>query len=144
MSIQEREKMMGKNIVFCDPMGEYYEKLFLQKTPNAEIQLKSITVAPFFDGAIAKEIVRFNPGLIILEMLLQGRETDGLEVLKKIKASQFLQSIPVVVCSHLFSETDESCSKQLRQRAMDLGDAAVLPKFPYPSYDKLMSYYEES
>lgn len=142
MSIQKEKKMETKRIVFITP-SDVGTTEFIQMVPEgSDVQIKHVKVAPFFDSNIEKAIALFRPGLIILGMMLQGKDTDGLKVLEKIKNSEHLKHVPVVVVSSVFQVDGEDHHLQnLRSRATKLGAVAVLPRFPFPSYDELVSYY---
>lgn len=128
--------METKRIVFISPLGREEAKRLLETIPDGvAVEAKAVIVAPFFDGMIEKMLVAFMPDLIVLGTMLQGDERDGLRVLKAIKAS-CLVNVPVVVVSTLFvGQHKERLQKELKES----GAAAVIAKFPYPSYNELMS-----
>jgi CheY-like chemotaxis protein len=59
------------------------------------------------DGALAlAEIPRFEPDLILLDLLMPRAEVDGLALLHRLSASPSLTRVPVVVISGLGESVD--------------------------------------
>ena len=108
----------------------------LSKDYNTEMQ--HISAPPFFDPTIEKSIERFNPALIVLDLLLIGDSDSGKRVLRSLKGSTALRDVPVVVCSKFI--TTGKRSDQLRKELSDAGAAAALPKVPFPKAEELLRY----
>lgn len=109
---------MGKIfIVEDDPlMSRMYEKAF--KLNNFEIEQA-------FDGeeAIAKlETMSPKPILIVLDVMMP--KMSGFDVLKHIKASPDLKTIPVVMLSNLAGQEDA-------EKALSMGAVLYLVKSQY-------------
>src|SRR2546427_7426947 len=97
---------------------------FLESLPtNETVELQPVTTAPFFDEKIEQAIIDFHPDLIILDLLLHRDIESGFRVLRKIKESNSLKDIPVVVCSKFIGEDREDKNKK---RALESGAVAAL------------------
>lgn len=58
-----------------------------------------------------KEVERFKPAVILLDLILPG--LDGFGVLKLLKVSEVTKKIPVVVISNLGEESDVRSARAL-------------------------------
>ena len=94
-------------VLFVDD-DEILLKLF---TSICEREGMSCICAP--NGEKALEILKTSerPELIILDISMPG--TDGLDVLKKIKADPAVADIPVVIVSNFIKEEDITWGKEL-------------------------------
>ena len=108
----------------------------LSKDYNTEMQ--HISAPPFFDSTIEKSIERFNPALIVLDLLLIGDSDSGKRVLRSLKQSPLLKNIPVVVCSKFITKGKKS--DQLRKELSDVGAAEALPKVPFPKVSEILRH----
>ena len=88
--------------------------------------LQAITTEPFFDDEIEAEISEFKPNLIILDLLLVEDKESGFRVLRKIKESDSLREVPVMVCSKYVDDTETG--KELCRKAMDRGAHIAVDK----------------
>jgi DNA-binding response OmpR family regulator len=68
---------------------------------------------------VAEEASEFNPAVIILDLMLPGK--DGFEVLKELKNEEKTKDIPVIVFSNRDGSTD-------RKQAQELGAAGFYVK----------------
>lgn len=101
------------------------------------VKIQAITSWPFFDQEIEESIARFQPHLIILDILLSDDVDDvysGFMVLRAIKDSELLREIPVVMLSKFIA----SEGGKYVGRAKSLGALDALPKFPMgPTAEKI-------
>jgi CheY-like chemotaxis protein len=78
------------------------------------------------DGALALvEIPRFEPDLILLDLLMPKAEVDGLALLHRLSASATLAKVPVVVVSGLGESVAAAITPETAKR---LGIVAVIHK----------------
>jgi len=78
------------------------------------------------DGALAlAEIPRFEPDLILLDLIMPRAEVDGLALLHRLSASATLAQVPVVVISGLGESVAAAISPET---AKILGIVAVVHK----------------
>jgi CheY-like chemotaxis protein len=86
---------------------------------------RDYTVVAVNDGALAlAEIPRFEPDLILLDLLMPKAEIDGLALLHRLSARPSLARVPVVVISGL----GESVDAIAPETAKALGIVGVLHK----------------
>ena len=96
-----------KNILIIE------DDIYLVRAYQIKFEKNNIRVNSVSDGEAAAEFLRNNPkpDAIILDLLLP--KTDGFEVLKKIKAVQDWENIPVVIISNLGQESDIEKGRKL-------------------------------
>lgn len=137
MSIERLHQVMKIRVTMIEDSRETQIR-FLQSVPlGVEIELQAITTDPFFDESIEKAIVEFSPNLIILDLRLSRDEASGFRVLRKLKESEALSGVPVVVSSKYIGR--DSNDKN-RKTALSYGAADALPKFPFPKLDDFLKY----
>jgi CheY-like chemotaxis protein len=127
---QETESCM--KISFIDDSRETLTQ-FLEGLPRDTIVEVQAIDAEFFNPAVAAALARFQPDLIILDLLLKEDMESGFRVLRKLKTSDNLKGIPVVVCSKYISDTEKG--RETAARAVSLGAIAALSKIPFPSFE---------
>lgn len=70
------------------------------------------------EGLTAKRLVKSRPDLLMVDLVMRGRELSGWDVIQQCRAHEHLSKVPIIVCS--------ADSGQLRQRAPDLATIASL------------------
>ena len=105
--------------------------------PTDIVELQAVSVAPFFDNKIERAIKRFDPDLIILDLLLVREAESGFRVLRRLKDSVLLKDVPVVVCSKYIGSDPDDRNKS---KAMKLGAVAAIPKIPFPGVQDFLQY----
>ncbi len=77
------------------------------------------TVATFNGEHLTVERLKESrPDLIMVDLVMRGRELSGWDVIQLLRADERLASVPIIVCS--------ADSGQLRNRAADLATIASL------------------
>ena len=104
---------------------------------HENLEFQAITTEPFFDEIIEDAIKAFNPDLIILDLRLTRDNESGFRVLRKLKESESLTDIPVVVCSKFITKNLKDKNKE---RAMTYGAVAALPKVPFPKAEEFLKF----
>jgi hypothetical protein len=111
---------------------------FLQSLPvDIPVELQMITSPPFFDKDIERAIMKFNPALIVLDLLLLEEVDSGFRILRQLKESEYLKEIPVVVISK-FIGSDRN--DKYRRKSLAFGSVAALPKIPFPKPEEFLKY----
>jgi CheY-like chemotaxis protein len=113
----------------------------LRKSVPSEVEIQLITAAPFFDEGIEKVIIEFDPNLIVLDLSLMDNIDSSFRVLKRLKQSNSLRNVPVVLCS--MSIGNRSVDKY-KNEALKWGVVAVIPKIPFPSFNELLKYSHDN
>jgi CheY-like chemotaxis protein len=111
---------------------------FLQSIdPKVPVEMQLISAPPFFDEKVEKSIAEFGPDLIILDLLLLEEIDSGFRVLRQLKDSESLNTIPVVVCSKFIGPDPKDKN---RLKALGFGAAAGLSKTPFPESQDFLRY----
>lgn len=93
---------------------------FLRSLTAKRLEKEGYTVVVAVDGESAVSVATDNlPNLILLDLLLPG--VNGFDVLAKLKASEALKKVPVIVFSNLGQKEDI-------ERAQGLGATDFLIK----------------
>jgi CheY-like chemotaxis protein len=103
--------------------------------------MQAITTEPFFSAEIETEIREFRPDLIILDLLLSEEPESGLRVLRKIKTSQVLGHIPVLVSSKFINST--SSGRKWRAKVIEKGAVDGCDKYMTLSVELLLRFAKE-
>ena len=118
--------------------SEEAQRRFLASLPVAAgFELQPISVEPFFDEKIERAIAEFDPDLILLDLRLSRDEQSGFRVLRKLKTSELLRDVPVVVCSLSVSRAPADSN---RRKALEYGAQSALHKIPFPEPDQYLRY----
>src|SRR4051794_3056414 len=128
---------MAKRITLIEDSRETQLRLLQSLSLEEEVELQPISTSPFFDERIEAAIKSFNPNLIILDLRLTQDNNSGFRVLRKLKASESLKEIPVVVCSRFLNSSPEN---ENRKKAISYGAVAALPKLPFPKAEEFLRY----
>jgi CheY-like chemotaxis protein len=87
---------------------------------------KGYAVVAVDDGALAlAEIPRFEPDLILLDLIMPKAEVDGLALLHRLSARPKLAQVPIVVVSGLGEAVGAAMTPETAKR---LGIVAVIHK----------------
>jgi DNA-binding response OmpR family regulator len=76
------------------------------------------------DGLTRERLVESRPDLIMVDLVMRGRELSGWDVIQLCRADQHLSKVPIIVCS--------ADSGQLRNRAVELAMIASLTVLEKP------------
>jgi DNA-binding response OmpR family regulator len=118
----------------CDAARRIMEML----SKECQTEVQHLGGPPFYSDDIEQAIARFNPALLILDLLLFGDLNSGKRVLRELKQSTSLRDVPVIVCSKYITTGKES--DQLVKELLELGAAQVLSKVPFPKAEELLKY----
>lgn len=72
----------------------------------------------------AESLVESRPDLIMVDLVMRGRELSGWDVIQLCRADEHLSKVPIIVCS--------ADASQLRERAADLATIASLTVLEKP------------
>jgi two-component system alkaline phosphatase synthesis response regulator PhoP len=96
----------------------------LVRVLQEKFEEKSIEVAVAKSGDKVLALARkFKPDIVLLDIMLPNK--DGLEVLRELKADEYLKNIPVIMLSNL---SDDEKIKQ----AIGLGAVDYMTKIQHP------------
>lgn len=85
---------------------------FLRSLTAKRLEKEGFKVSVAVDGESAiNTLTTFKPDVVLLDLLLPG--VDGFEVLKKIKSTEGLKQIPVIIFSNLGQKEDIERAKSL-------------------------------
>lgn len=85
---------------------------FLQGLESGKLKKEGYEVITASTGEEAmKKLIEPNIDLVLLDLILPG--IDGFEILQKIRSTESLKNIPVIVFSNLSEEKDIKKSKEL-------------------------------
>lgn len=108
---------MKKTILFIEDQAHF------QKLIGQELEKQGFQVLKALDGETGlKKAFENNPDLILLDLILPKK--DGFEVLKKLKASEITNNLPIIILTNL--EDTPNIKK-----ALDLGATTYLVKANY-------------
>lgn len=110
---------------------------FLVRAVKDNLVSEGYTVSVAMDGeAVAEEIKRRKPSLILLNLLLPKK--NGFDVLRNIKANPEWQLIPVIILSNLGEDSEI-------KRGLELGASDYFVKSQHPIQevmDKVREYLQ--
>lgn len=94
------------NIVLADD-EQFIARAYTQGLTKAGYKVHTAS-----DGTAAFDMIKsIKPDLVLLDLIMPGM--TGFEVLKAVKETEELSSIPVIILSNLSQETDQAEAKKL-------------------------------
>lgn len=76
------------------------------------------------EGLTTERLVESRPELIMVDLVMRGRELSGWDVIQLCRADERLSTVPIIVCS--------ADSEQLRERAADMATIPSLTVLEKP------------
>lgn len=76
------------------------------------------------EGLTTERLVESRPDLIMVDLVMRGRELSGWDVIQLCRADEQLSNVPIIVCS--------ADAGQLRERAADLATVPSLTVLEKP------------
>ena len=141
VAVRNELKMALRVTIIEDSRESEIEFLKSLEPQVNDVQMQLITAAPYFNDKLEWAIAKFDPDLIILDLLLLDKIESGLKILTQIKQSAALKKVPVIVCSDFIgnSPTDRN-----RTRALRLGAEDALSKNPFPKAHEFLRHIKRN
>ena len=120
-----------------DALGCYVELL---KKHSAHILAYK---RPHLDPPLLTELEAFQPQLIIVDLLMDQDQNEGYRLMREIHKVDFLQDVPLVVCSNLINNS--LWGRKERQRCVAAGATEVFGKIEsFPEPEELLNLAQGS